>query len=196
MIFSSMNPNVTVAASPIGANQVLQSTSTTAGAWVSLDATATDIKALGTQAAGSTGLVPDAGHVHPLTNIASSTGYAKTTAATTPNASLGVFGSANVIGVDAGFIGISVDNAYIISTSVGSETVTFGVIPTFKTAGAGTEKTATLTTSTTTFQSNTLLFANLYLDGDILTQISFRCKSSINSSTASLTFTLLGYNAS
>ena len=42
----------------------------TGGSGVSLDTTATDIQALGAQAAGGTGKAADAGHVHPVTGIA------------------------------------------------------------------------------------------------------------------------------
>lgn len=58
--------------------QVLTATSGSAASWqtpsgggggVTLDTTASDIAALGTQAAGSTGKAADAGHVHPMTGM-------------------------------------------------------------------------------------------------------------------------------
>jgi hypothetical protein len=61
---------------PTGAGQVLTSSSTSATTWstpaasIALDSTASDIQALGTQAAGSTGKAADAGHVHPTTGLA------------------------------------------------------------------------------------------------------------------------------
>jgi len=42
---------------------------TPAASAVTIDTTATDIQALGTQAAGSTGKAADAGHVHPITGL-------------------------------------------------------------------------------------------------------------------------------
>jgi len=48
-----------------------------------LDSTATDIQAVGTQAAGSTGKAADAGHVHPSTGLALLTGAAFTGAVST-----------------------------------------------------------------------------------------------------------------
>ncbi|WP_327066885.1 beta strand repeat-containing protein [Kitasatospora sp. NBC_01302] len=52
----------------IAAGDLPTATTSTQGA-VQLDGTATDIKALGAQAAGSTGKSADAGHVHPTTGV-------------------------------------------------------------------------------------------------------------------------------
>lgn len=54
----------------------------TQGTWkktgLTLDATASDIQALGTQAAGSTGKAADAGHVHPTTGLVTQNGSTMT----------------------------------------------------------------------------------------------------------------------
>lgn len=68
---------ITVTGTP-SPGMLLTATSTSAADWqspasgagVTLDSTATDIQALGTRAAGSTGQAADAGHVHPATGVA------------------------------------------------------------------------------------------------------------------------------
>lgn len=60
--------NITVGAD----GRVTAAANGSGGGGVSLDSTATDIAALGTRAAGATGLAADAGHVHPLTGLVTS----------------------------------------------------------------------------------------------------------------------------
>lgn len=61
---------------------------------VAIDGVATDIKALGTQAAGSTGLAADAGHVHPTTGLVLQSAAATTVVSETS------YGQAATQGVD------------------------------------------------------------------------------------------------
>ena len=76
------------------------------GAVANIDATSTDIAALGTQAAGATGKLADAGHVHPATGVvlASSLPLAIAsggTGATTAGAALSALGAATAASVTA-----------------------------------------------------------------------------------------------
>jgi hypothetical protein len=88
----------------------------TPGTWVkgsiTLDATSTDIQALGTQAAGTAGKAADAGHVHPTTGLALAVGGGVETVYTNATAS--------------GFVTLSLANGNAFNlTLVGNTTFTF-----------------------------------------------------------------------
>lgn len=84
----------------------LPTSSTSTAGIIQLDGVAGDIRALGTQAAGSTGKAADAGHVHPTTNlvvtVAAPTGVAATDQANINAAIAALPGGGGIVQLQAG----------------------------------------------------------------------------------------------
>lgn len=111
---------------------------------------------------------------------------AATTAAFLPSATLATYGTPVVQLPASGYADINPAVVQFVTTSVGSETLTMEAIPTYSDATTGSAVTITATTSTTTpfTQAN---IASLYANGKAIVSIAYAVKSSINSSTASVT---------
>ncbi len=107
-----------------GAGKVLTSDGSGHGAWqaagagVTLDTTSGDIAALGTQAAGGTGKAADAGHVHPLTGVATAAALtAETARATSAEALLAPKASPALTGSPTAPTQSALDNSAKIATT-------------------------------------------------------------------------------
>lgn len=126
------------------AGQVLTATSPTASAWqasssVQIDGTATDIKPLGTQAAGTVGKAADAGHVHPTTGVLiSANNLSDLASVTTAMRNLGFTGVVNVRNYGATGNGTTDDTAAIQDAINAAGTTACVYLPagTYKTSAA------------------------------------------------------------
>jgi hypothetical protein len=158
-------------------------TSSSQGA-VILDGTAGDIKPVGPAAAvGASGKVPDASHVHTATGLI--TIYRQAASAVTPSATIGTFGAAVTINPDAGFTGTLPTAMTIVSSGLATETITIQTVTTY----------SDNTTNTTTGPSLAVIVGMLLgSDNRTVKSLAFSVKSSIGSSTASLTFNVIGLN--
>ncbi len=120
-----------------------------------------------------------------------SANFKQTTPAITPSATANTYGTAQTVTPDANYNGFTVVAAQTVLSGLATETVTIQITPTWRTAGAGTPFTFTYSSNGTQALSDNSKI-NLWLDGDFLASFSVAVKSSISSSTASVTVTVGG----
>lgn len=189
--------NGTISAAPawgaIAAADLPAATTSTQGA-VQLDSTASDIKALGTQAAGTSTKAPAADHVHPPTGLTSSTVYKQVTSALTPSATINTLGSTVTQTPDSGFTALFPTGVTFAASSVVSETVTVQITVTWNDATTTVFSPTTTTSTTTNLSVSQMVSLMAGGDGKRAVSIAWAIKSSIGSSTASVTATVLGLN--
>jgi hypothetical protein len=169
-------------------------TSSSQGA-VILDGTAGDIKPVGPAAAvGASGKVPDASHVHTATGLI--TIYRQAASAVTPSATIGTFGAAVTINPDAGFTGTLPTAMTIVSSGLATETITIQTVTTYSDNTTNTQSALTTVTTNATTGPSLAVIVGMLLGSDNRTvkSLAFSVKSSIGSSTASLTFNVIGLN--
>lgn len=115
--------------------------------------------------------------------------YRKSSLAFTPNATANTDGASVSVTADAGYRAIFPSAIQSQATGVGSETLTVTVTATFNDSST---RTQTVTHSASNSQSVALI--NLAVDGKYITSISAVVHSSISSSAASCTLTVVGLN--
>jgi hypothetical protein len=153
--------------------------------------------ALGTAGPGVSVLASPSDHIHPITGLVTNSGFvASNGTPATPNASLGVYGSYQTLTVPVtGFSGVLVVAATLTFASVGSETVTANVTFTFSDASTqSTSVNPTATSNQTTALAVVGGLVKAFKNGVYVTGIEVQAKSSINSSTATVTLTAYGQN--
>lgn len=123
------------------------------------------------------------------------TTYRQVSAAATPNATSGVYGAAVTLANETNFSGF-MPTAFIYTASgVATETVTIQTVTTYTDLTTNTVALTTVSSNGTTSASmNSMVTMMGGSDGRIASSIAFSVKSSISSSTASLTFTIAGLN--
>lgn len=120
--------------------------------------------------------------------------FAAATASITPSATSATYGTASTLTPGTGFTGLMPTAVDIVTTSVGSETVTVQCVATYSDTTT-TTTTYSITSSTTTSLTVAQMIA-LLAGGNGLRVVSlaWNCKSSISSSTAAATVNVLGLN--
>ena len=116
----------------------------------------------------------------------------KKTATVTPSATLGTYGTAVVLIAGTGASYINPAALFSVSTGLGSETVTVQYVATFDDASTSTGTFTVSSNVTTNLTANQL--ALLFKDNRSLVSVTVSVQSTINSSAASVAFTVMGAN--
>ncbi|HEV2412203.1 MAG TPA: glycosyl hydrolase family 28-related protein [Candidatus Saccharimonadales bacterium] len=122
--------------------------------------------------------------------------YKQTTASITPSATSGTFGSSVALSPDSTYIGILPVAIDIVTTGLGSETLTVQSTVTWNDSTTSQNSIGITTNATTNVSASQMISIMLGGDGKYATQISWAAKSSINSSGASATVSVFGVNQS
>lgn len=129
--------------------------------------------------------------VYPWTGLM--TAY-RQNASLAPSATSGTFGSVVTLSADAGYSGFMLFITNIVTTGVGSETVTLQSVVTYSDNSTNTQSAlATATTNaSTSLTSNQMITLLGSIDGKYVKSVAFSIKSTINSSGASMAVNTIG----
>lgn len=122
--------------------------------------------------------------------------YRQSASGVLPSATINTLGAAVTLSADTGFTGYLPTAMTIVSTGLGSETVTIQTVTTYNDNTTNTQSAITTITTNGTAGVNLSVMVGMLLGSDARTvkTIAFSVKSSIASSAASLTFNVIGLN--